>query len=76
MIELVLHFFPVTGYVDEPEVKGLDGMMAAYENIVKNVDFSGPTLLSPMIKEMNKIAKQKKIENLKEYVISVILTGI
>ena len=50
-------------------------MMEAYENVVKNIDFSGPTLLSPMIKEMNALARKMKDENKKEYMISVILTG-
>jgi hypothetical protein len=31
-------------------------MMAAYKNIINYIDFSGPTLLSPMVKEMNKLA--------------------
>ena len=70
----VLHCFPVTGYPQNPEVFGLEGIMGSYINIVNNVDLSGPTLFNPLIQEAMKVATMNRDAGSMVYSILLILT--
>ena len=70
----VLHCFPVTGYPQNAEVFGLEGILASYTNMVKNVDLSGPTLFNPLIIESMKVATINRDAGSMVYSILLILT--
>ena len=70
----VLHCFPVTGYPQNPDVFGLEGIMGAYINMVNHVDLSGPTLFNPLIEESMKVAEANKQAGSMVYSILLILT--
>jgi len=70
----VLHCFPLTGNSKNTEVHGLDGIMDVYSTALTKLNFSGPTLFVPLLKEMEKVAKKHKAENTGVYTILLIMT--
>lgn len=43
------HCFALNGDIFSPEVDGLDGVIEAYKNAIKNVKLYGPTNFAPII---------------------------
>lgn len=70
----VLHCFPVTGYPQNPEVFGLEGIMSSYINMVNHVELSGPTLFNPLIQEAMNVATVNRDAGSMIYSILLILT--
>lgn len=73
-VHQVLHCFPLTGYPQNPEVFGLEGILAAYTNAVHHVDLSGPTLFNPLIQEAMNVATVNRDAGSMVYSILLILT--
>ena len=71
---MVSHCFPLTGNPENPWAYGLDGIMATYQNALKNVELSGPTLFAPILQEAMKVALHSKSQGSQEYNILLILT--
>ena len=66
--------FPLTGDRENPCVNGLEGIMEAYNNTLKNVEFMGPTHISPIITEAAKLAQEYKTKDMDIYTILLIIT--
>ncbi|KNC75469.1 hypothetical protein SARC_12005, partial [Sphaeroforma arctica JP610] len=69
----VSHCFPINFNYNDPEITGIDGVLAHYQNCLSSVQLSGPTNFSPMIETALAQAKGTTAKNLK-YTILVILT--
>jgi hypothetical protein len=54
------HCFPMTANAQNPWVSGMDGIMAAYSNTLRNVELSGPTLFAPILNETMRLAAAQK----------------
>ncbi|KAJ0715297.1 putative copine, protein BONZAI [Helianthus annuus] len=54
----VSHCFNLSGNARSSEVKGVEGLMAAYENAVHTVSLQGPTVFGQVINHTAKIAAQ------------------
>jgi hypothetical protein len=54
----VSHCFPLTFIPESPNVRGLEGIMAAYRNSLAQVTLSGPTLFAPVIRAATQVAGQ------------------
>lgn len=72
----VSHFFPLTGSWELNAGYGIEGLFEIYNNVVEHnlVKMSGPTLFSPMLKEVNEFAKQNLIKDPNTFTILLILT--
>jgi len=72
----VQHCFPVYG--GGVEVQGVDGIMHAYADAVKNVALSGPTLFTPLIEAATHIAEVANCsqEKQKYFVLLIITDGV
>ncbi|KAI9144384.1 Copine-domain-containing protein [Paraphysoderma sedebokerense] len=55
--EIAYHDFHVNFNPKNPEVTGVDGIMAAYQNCIRNVQLYGPTNFAPVIRKMSAIAR-------------------
>lgn len=73
-VNQALHCFPLTGYPANPEVFGVEGIMAAYTNLVHHVELAGPTLFNPLIQESMKIAELNKNAGSMVYTVLLIIT--
>ena len=51
-----------------------DSLFAAYKNCVRSIEFSGPTMISPLLKEVNKFAAASSRGPEQNYVVLLILT--
>ncbi len=71
----VLHCFPLNGNPSNPEVYGLEGINAVYNQILSCIELSGPTLFNPIITESLKTADAFKAQGSDNYVILLIITG-
>ena len=58
----------------DPNVKFVEGIIAAYHNAIKVVTLYGPTYFAPIIKEMNKIIKNED-NNLKYHILMILTDG-
>lgn len=67
-----LHCFPMNFNVEEPRVFGLQGIMQCYEKSLNLIQLSGPTLFSPILREVNSVCRQALGSN--KYMILLILT--
>ena len=47
--EQVSHCFPLNGSDANPEIAGIDNVIATYKDVVKNVKLLGPTHFAPML---------------------------
>jgi len=70
----VSHCFSLTFDEGKPEVRGVDGILQVYDNALKNVTLSGPTLFSQIIQTANVIADQPYSQESQNYNILLILT--
>ncbi|KAL4859813.1 Copine-5 [Chlorella vulgaris] len=70
------HCFPLNGMPGSPEVEGIQGILQAYRQalrqVVHSVRLSGPTLFAPIIAEAARIASQPSSSL--EYFVLLILT--
>lgn len=69
----VSHCFPLTFDQSNPNVQGLEGILAAYKNSLSRVQLSGPTLFSPIIRNATEVARISFNES-HTYTILMILT--
>jgi hypothetical protein len=72
----VQHCFPVYG--GGVEVQGVDGILKAYSDAVKNIALSGPTLFTPLIEAAANIAQVANCsqEKQKYFVLLIITDGV
>lgn len=69
-----MHCFPMSGDQNNTNAVGLEGFDAIYKYALNNVDFSGPTLFAPIIRETMKLAKEIKLKEQPIYLVFLILT--
>jgi hypothetical protein len=55
------HCFALNGNIFDPECDGLDGVLEAYKNAIKNLDFFGPTHFNEIINTVNNMAEDLKV---------------
>ena len=72
------HCFALNGDIFDPEVDGLDGVMDAYKNALKNVNLYGPTNFAPIIELINDMAEAEQVSqvNQKYQILLIITDGI
>ena len=59
-IHEVNHCFPLNGNNSNPYIKSIDGVLKTYNEILKNIQFSGPTYFGPILKQFeNHCLKEK-----------------
>ncbi len=68
------HCFALNGNPASPEVKGVEGILAAYRASFAHVSLSGPTLFAPTIRNAAAIAQAAVAANRKSYFILLIIT--
>ena len=73
---MVNHCFPLTFNPNEPCVYGLDGIIGAYRNALTQVQLSGPTLFSHIIRSASDIAVQSWKESRTYTILLIITDGI
>ncbi|EGR31748.1 hypothetical protein IMG5_102480 [Ichthyophthirius multifiliis] len=69
-----MHCFPLNGNPQNPDVHGMNGILNCYQQVLKFLEFSGPTLFNPLLTETQKIAQFSKVQNYQNYYIMLILT--
>ncbi|XP_035840296.1 protein BONZAI 3-like [Helianthus annuus] len=70
----VSHCFNLSGNARSSEVKGVEGLKAAYENAVHTVSLQGPTVFGQVINQAAKIAAQSLSTNPTKYFVLLIIT--
>jgi len=72
------HCFALNGDIFDPEVDGLDGVVQAYQNALKNVNLYGPTNFAEIIRLMNDMAEAEKVTAVhqKYFILLIITDGI
>ncbi|KAM0994990.1 hypothetical protein ACFX15_010072 [Malus domestica] len=70
----VSHCFNLNGNASESEVVGVEGIMAAYANALRNVALSGPTLFGQVVNRAAEIAARSLSSNNKKYYVLLIIT--
>ena len=72
------HCFALNGDIFDPEVDGLDGVVEAYKNALKNVNLYGPTNFAPIIELCNDMASEEQVTqgNQKYFILLIITDGI
>ena len=70
--------FALNGNIFDPECDGLDGVLEAYKNAIKNLQFFGPTHFNEIINTVNNMAEELKVsqENQKYIILLIITDGI
>ena len=71
--EKTSHVFPIN-LSSEPSCTGLDEVLKCYQNCVKDVSFSGPCNISPIINHVTKHAQTFMVDG-KQYFVLIILTS-
>ena len=70
----VSHCFPLSGDLNQTEVYGLKGIFEMYAHAMNYIDFSGPTLIHPIIEKAKEISNDCKKLGKSIYNILMILT--
>ena len=70
----VSHCFPLNGKMENPEIKGIEGILKAYRNVLVNSELSQPTYFHFIIDKLNEIVKKEVKEKKSIYNILMILT--
>ena len=69
------HCFALNGNIFDPECDGLDGVLEAYKNAIKNLNFFGPTHFNEIINTVNNMAEDLKVsQDNQKYIILLIIT--
>jgi hypothetical protein len=65
----------LNGNIFDPECDGLDGVLDAYKNAIKNLNFFGPTHFNEIINTVNNMAEDLKVsQDNQKYIILLIIT--
>lgn len=70
----VYHCFPLGGNMTTPEVLGIQGVMDAYQNALRTVKLSGPTIFAQVINAAAEIARLNMEVSCYKYFVLLILT--
>ena len=73
----VCHCFALNGDIYNPEVKGIEGCIAAYKSSITKCKLFGPTHFSSVLKQTNAYCASKKYEESQynqRYNVLIILT--
>jgi hypothetical protein len=57
----VSHCFAVNGHIFSPEERGINNLMKAYTDCLKQISFHGPNALAPLINFIGKMAAFKEV---------------
>ena len=55
----VNHCYPLNGNPNDPEILGIDGILAAYRKVLANTELWGPTHFHYIIDKLNETVKQE-----------------
>jgi hypothetical protein len=66
------HCFPLNGRFDEPEIKGIDGILETYKQNMRGIYMAGPTFFSSVMDIFMDFATEG--HDLKTYFVMLILT--
>ncbi|KAI9136448.1 Copine-domain-containing protein [Paraphysoderma sedebokerense] len=76
----VAHCFPLNGQIDNPEVQGVNGILAAYRSAISNVRLAGPTYFSVLINHLcDHIEQELKLNDgavLNYHVLLILTDGV
>ena len=72
--EMVDHVFPCNGDAKDPTVYKISGIFEAYESALRNVEFSHPSLLAPVLKKVIESSQKSKGSGSTIYSIFLVLT--
>ncbi|CAH1765231.1 64_t:CDS:10 [Entrophospora sp. SA101] len=73
---ILSHVHPLNNNHQNPEVKGVEGILSVYSQTINTVELYGPTNFSPIINlTANKIETELKAGNTRSYYILLIITG-
>lgn len=61
-VQSVSHLFAMNGKIFDPEVPGIEGVIAAYKNTVQKVQFHGPTYFAHFLNQVNGYCAAKSLE--------------
>jgi len=56
------HCFALNGNIFDPEVDGLEGVLEAYKNALRNVNLYGPTNFAPIIELINDMTESEHVD--------------
>lgn len=72
------HCFALNGDIFNPEVDGLDGIVAAYKSALKNVNLYGPTNFAPTVELVADMAEEAQVSqgNQKYFILLILTDGI
>ena len=72
------HCFALNGNIFDPEVDGMDGVVEAYKNALRNVNLYGPTNFAPIIELINDMTESEHVDqtNQKYNILLIITDGI
>jgi len=68
------HCFPLNGNPSDPEVEGMNGVLQAYNQAIRNYNLSGPTLFSEIIDTCVTSSMGPQTDNEQHYSILMIVT--
>ncbi|CAI2170259.1 16459_t:CDS:10 [Funneliformis geosporum] len=69
------HTYPLNNNFSNPEVEGVDGIMAAYSQAIHSVELYGPTYFSPIINQTaERIKEEVAVGNDNVYYILLVIT--
>jgi len=68
----------LNGNVFAPEVDGINGVIDAYKNALKNVELYGPTNFAPIIELVGDMATEENVnqDNQKYFILLIITDGV
>ena len=66
------HCFPLNGHFDEPEIRGIDGILSTYRQNMQGIYMAGPTFFSSVLDVFMDFAMEGR--DLKTYFVLLILT--
>ena len=70
----VSHCFPLNRNPNDPEIKGIDGILKAYRDTLDNTELDGPTYFHFIINNLNEKVKKEQKKGKDKYNILMILT--
>ena len=68
------HFFPLSGDYQRSSAQGVEGVFQLYNSTLRQVEFSGPTLFQPLLKEVRLFTEANFQRNNNTYSVLLILT--